>query len=177
MDSDLLSHILQDLGLPENYGEKRRLHFCEEAKVLVKIGLNPYGKTIYLEPDTAKAWEKMKEAALKENIELLPLSGFRSIRTQAEIIRMKLESGRSLDDIMTANAPPGYSQHHTGRALDICTPGFIVPEKDFDQTPAFQWLTIHAQKFGFIMSYPVNNPEGFIYEPWHWYFVPSDRIV
>jgi len=171
MDSVVLFHILQDLGLPKDYGEKRGLPFYEEAKILVKIGLNPYGKTIYLEPDTAKAWKKMKKAALDENIELLPLSGFRSIHTQAAIIRMKLEAGRTLDDIMTANAPPGYSQHHTGRALDICTPGFIVPEKAFDQTPAFQWLTIRAQEFGFIMSYPERNSEGFIYEPWHWYFV------
>jgi len=173
MGSETLSHILKGLGLPEDYGKKRGLPFCGEAKFLVKIGRNPYGKTVYLSPETAKAWKKMEKAALEDGIELLPLSGFRSFRTQAAIIRSKLEAGRSLDEIMTANAPPGYSQHHTGRALDICTPDFIVPEKAFDHTPAFQWLENHAGKFCFVMSYPEKNPEGFIYEPWHWYFVPS----
>lgn len=170
MDPHKIHELLKELGLPPDYGETRGLPFYAEATILVKVGISPYDKPVYLTPETAKAWNVMKDAAQFDGIGLLLLSGFRSFQTQAYIIRSKIMAGRSIEEIMTANAPPGYSQHHSGRALDICTPGFIVPEQAFDKTPAFKWLKQHARKFGFIMSYPQKNREGFIYEPWHWFF-------
>ena len=66
------------------------------------------------------------------------------------------------------NAAPGYSEHHTGCAVDIATPGSRPLTEEFEDSQAFRWLTDNAGKFGFSMSYPRNNPAGFIYEPWHW---------
>ncbi|MDD3807218.1 MAG: D-alanyl-D-alanine carboxypeptidase family protein [Candidatus Marinimicrobia bacterium] len=165
-----LEEILIDLGLPVDYGEKRQLPRYEECSILIKIGMNPYNQAVYLRPEVAEVWETMRKAAEKSHIILLPLSGFRSIHMQADIIRSKQKAGRTLDDIMRSNAPPGYSQHHTGCAIDIVTPDVLVPEEVFDTTPAFLWLKTHAHTFGFVMSYPKNNREGFIYEPWHWFY-------
>jgi zinc D-Ala-D-Ala carboxypeptidase len=166
-----LSDIMSRLGLPPDYGVRRGLAFYDDAPVLRKIGKNPYGKQVYLSPKAADAWEMMKKAANINGVILIPLSGYRSIAMQTEIILSKLHAGRSIQDIMKANAPPGFSQHHSGRALDMGTVDFIVPEQDFDKTPAFSWLSRHAKRFGYVMSYPENNSQGFMYEPWHWYFV------
>ena len=68
------------------------------------------------------------------------------------------------------NAAPGYSEHHTGRAVDLTTPGTPPLLEAFERTAAFAWLERHAARFGFVMTYPRNNPLGVIYEPWHWTF-------
>ena len=65
-------------------------------------------------------------------------------------------------------AAPGFSEHHTGRALDIGTPGFVDLEENFETTAAFAWLQVHAEEFGFTLSYPKGGTRGIGYEPWHW---------
>ena len=69
---------------------------------------------------------------------------------------------------MTVSAAPGYSEHHTGRAVDIATPGSRPLTEEFEDSAAFHWLNENAADFGFSMSYPRDNRYGFIYEPWHW---------
>jgi D-alanyl-D-alanine carboxypeptidase len=83
-------------------------------------------------------------------------------------VRRKLAAGVSVEDVLCVNAPPGFSEHHTGRALDLTTPRSPVLETGFEQTPAFAWLLSRADEFGFVLSYPRGNPCGFQYEPWHW---------
>ena len=112
----------------------------------------------------------MQRAAAGTQIQLIPISGFRSIARQRQIILDKLAAGRAIADILRLIAAPGYSEHHTGRALDIGTPGFVTLEEDFATTPAFRWLQAHAQSFGFRLSYPRDNSFGIGYEPWHWCF-------
>ncbi len=52
--------------------------------------------------------------------------------------------------------------------MDIATPGSRPLTEEFEETPAFKWLTENAETFGFSMTYPRDNPYGVIYEPWHW---------
>ncbi|MBT8145423.1 MAG: D-alanyl-D-alanine carboxypeptidase family protein, partial [Gammaproteobacteria bacterium] len=66
-----------------------------------------------------------------------------------------------------------FSEHHTGRALDLNTDGCAVLQEEFENTSAFQWLMAEAQSFGFILSYPRDNPWGIVYEPWHWCYQPD----
>ena len=75
-----------------------------------------------------------------------------------------------LVDILRVNAAPGYSEHHTGRAIDLGTIGCRALEEEFELTEAFAWLENNAAHFQFSLSYPRNNPSGVIYEPWHWCF-------
>lgn len=103
-----------------------------------------------------------------DGVELLPLSGFRSIARQTRLIRAKLAGGQAIADILRTVAAPGYSEHHTGRAIDIGSPEHIELDEDFARTRAFRWLKAHAGRFGFSLSYPRGNPHGIAYEPWHW---------
>jgi len=98
------------------------------------------------------------------------VSAFRSIERQVEIIQAKLARNMSMEKILTLSAPPGYSEHHTGCAIDINTPGCIATEEEFERTEAFRWLQENATYFNFTLSYPRDNKLGFIYEPWHWCF-------
>jgi len=110
----------------------------------------------------------MYAAARGLDIELQPLSGFRSVERQAEIIRGKLAVGEKISDILHSIAAPGYSEHHTGCAVDIGSDEVPPLEEAFADTRAFAWLVMHGEEFGFKMSFPKLNPNGFIYEPWHW---------
>jgi D-alanyl-D-alanine carboxypeptidase len=121
-----------------------------------------------LTPETAAAWHEMKQAAAAAGVELLLVSGFRSIRHQADIIRRKLAAGQPIDTILTVNAAPGFSEHHTGRAVDIATPGTRPLTTEFESSTAFVWLQVNAGTFGFRMPYGRGNRFGFEYEPWHW---------
>lgn len=68
------------------------------------------------------------------------------------------------------NTKLGYSEHHSGCAVDICSNDRFKLSESFEETDAFEWLMSHAQTFGFSLSYPRNNDKGIIYEPWHWFF-------
>ncbi len=158
------------LGIPHDYSETTRLHFHPTPDNLVDIGLDYYGRPQKLRADAATAWESMRVAAANDSIELLIVSAFRSPEYQVEVIRRQLDSGKSIGDILTRVAAPGFSEHHSGCALDLTTPGYEAVEEEFENSPAFTWLVEFAPIHGFKLSYPRNNPFGVTYEPWHWCF-------
>ncbi|HWU71446.1 MAG TPA: M15 family metallopeptidase, partial [Pseudoxanthomonas sp.] len=118
----------------------------------------------------ARAWEAMRRAAADDDVVLEAISGYRSHDYQLGIFERKLARGQTVEQILTVNAAPGYSEHHGGDALDIGTPGEPAAEESFERTAAFAWLRDRAGEFGFVMSYPRDNPHGIVYEPWHWRF-------
>lgn len=160
--------LLAALGITPTHLAGRALVAHAEASELVLAERNAAGREFLLTPSAATAWAAMKQAAAQDGLALCLLSAFRSIERQTEIIRARLAAGRSLDEILAASAPPGFSEHHTGRAIDIGTPDVDTLEESFELTPAFAWLQRRAGEFGFALSYPRGNAEGFIYEPWHW---------
>ena len=159
---------MNKLGIPADYGARRRLPLQVEATELVSVVGSTDGRQIRLVPEVAAAWKAMRDAASGEGIVLQALSGFRSLKRQTEIIQGKLAAGHTIDEILKTVAAPGYSEHHTGRAIDIGVPGEPPLTEEFATTPAFKWLKGHAHDFGFKLSYPRNNLNGFAYEPWHW---------
>jgi zinc D-Ala-D-Ala carboxypeptidase len=160
--------LFADLGIPSDYGRDPRRPRFAEASSLVDVEANVVGTMQRLVPETAAAWHKMKQKAADGGVQLLLVSGFRSVRHQADIIRRKLAAGQSIDAILAVNAAPGFSEHHTGRAVDIATPGVRPLTADFESSAAFAWLLANAGKFGFRMPYERSNRFGFEYEPWHW---------
>lgn len=165
--------LLTDLGVPADYGTEPYLRTYAEATELVEVGPNIVGREQRLTPSTALAWQTMQAAAAADEVTLVLVSGFRSVDYQAGLIRNKLEAGQVIGDILKVNVAPGYSQHHTGDAIDIATPGFKPLLEEFEDSPAFAWLRDNAIQYGFTMSYPRDNPEGISYEPWHWYRKPD----
>lgn len=168
MLDDSHQQIHQDLGIPADYGQQNDLPYYVEAAELIEIGPNLVGRMQSLTPEAAVQWQQMVEAASTAGIRLLIVSGFRSFEYQAQLVRNKLDDGQSIDDILKVNAAPGFSQHHTGRAVDIATPGSRPLTEEFENSDGFAWLQENAAEFGFSMTYPRDNPFGFVYEPWHW---------
>jgi D-alanyl-D-alanine carboxypeptidase len=161
---------LTSLPVPADWIARRGLPRCEEARTLVTVGRSAEGREFQLEPQAAQAWLALQAAAAADGIALVLESAFRSVARQTEILQAKLDGGQTLEETLTLVAPPGYSEHHTGRAVDIGTPGSVALEEDFETTAAFAWLRVHARQHGFTMSYPRGNAQGYAYEPWHWCF-------
>ena len=162
---------LHELGLDETgYAERTGLELVPEPHVLAGAGRDRYARPLWLTAAAAAAWTRLRAAALAEDVVLEAISGYRSHDYQLGIFRRKRARGLSVEDILRVNAAPGFSEHHGGRALDISTPGEPAAEESFEATPAFAWLESHAGDFGFVMSYPRDNPYGIVYEPWHWRF-------
>ena len=156
------------LGVPRDYAARRRLRRVREPKRLVGIGSDIQGRAQWLTPRAARAWLRLVAAAAADGVVLQVVSAFRSCEYQLGILRRKLDRGQSIDEILRVSAAPGYSEHHSGRALDLTTPGFRPLEEEFESSPAFDWLRRHARRFGFRLSYPRRNRHGIAYEPWHW---------
>ena len=164
----MLRELHTELGIPGDYGSDGVKPAFEEADDLVNAGPNPDGRMQRLTSATAASWREMQAAAEDDGIELLLVSGFRSIEYQAGLIRRKLDAGQSVSEILNVNAAPGYSEHHTGRAIDLAVPDAEPLTEEFESSKAFAWLEKNAANFGFSMSYPRENRQGFVYEPWHW---------
>ena len=164
----MLRELHKELGIPDSYCRDTGLSIFGEPDELVEVGPNLIGRMQKLTPETARQWQTMAAAADKVGIHLLIVSGFRSVEYQAALIRSKIEAGQVIEDILTVNAAPGHSEHHSGRAIDIATPGSRPLTEEFESTNAYRWLESRAVEFGFSMTYPRDNPWGITYEPWHW---------
>ncbi len=132
---------------------------------------------IKLRTAAAQKFQAMSAAAAQDGIIFNPLSGFRSVAEQQQVFfDVKAERGQVTSKRAEVSAPPGYSEHHTGYALDIGdgnTPATNLSQ-DFEKTAAFGWLEKNAAFYSFELSFPKNNTQGVSYEPWHWRFV-GDR--
>ena len=136
----------------------------------------PKEKLVLIEPnievhiDMHDSLLKMREEAKKDGIYLVFLSGYRSINLQNEIF-YSLKSLRNQEAAERArvSAPPGYSEHSTGFAIDIgdATQRETDFETEFENTDAFKWLKKNAAKFHFKLSFAKDN-KYIDYEPWHW---------
>lgn len=129
--------------------------------------------SIKLRKSAAKAYREMAAAALRDGVVLVPISGFRTTADQKYLyFDVKAERGQDAQERAKVSAPPGYSEHHTGYALDIGDGN--VPATNlsvnFEKTEAFRWLQANAAYYSFEMSFPKGNKQGVSYEPWHWRF-------
>lgn len=162
--------VLEALCIPPEAVSRRGLPLQPEALRLEPVGAGDAANRHQLIPEAADAWRRLHACAAADGVPLRVVSAFRDLERQADILRVKLLKGVGLEAIFAASAPPGYSEHHTGRAIDVTTDGVRELEEEFETTAAFQWLTANAHRFGFSLSYPRDNASGFIYEPWHWFF-------
>ena len=165
---DRLRERLHALGLDESYSERTGLPLVPEPDWLLHAGFDRYRRPLWLASNAARAWNTMQAAALRDHVVLEAISGYRSHDYQLGIFERKLARGQTVAEILNVNAAPGYSEHHSGHALDIGTMDEPPAEESFERTRAFAWLRDNAQAYGFVMSYPRDNPHGIVYEPWHW---------
>jgi len=164
-----LQHRLQRLDLDADaYAARTGLAWVPEPGLLHHAGRDRFARPLWLRRPAAQAWRRMRLHAARDGIALDAISGYRSHDYQLGIVERKLARGQRLQDILRVNAAPGFSEHHSGLALDIGTPGDPPAEAGFEHTDAHAWLQSHAGAHGFRLSYPRDNPHGIVHEPWHW---------
>ena len=153
-----------------------------EDKIETVVITNSVGDDVEVEKAAYKAYRKLKKALEKEGVYLELDSARRSVEAQQKI----------WDDFMvkygeeytrTYVAVPGYSEHHTGLALDLY---FVVDGKDiYENEDLVQypeiWAKIHEKlpEYGFILRYLEGKEDitGYGYEPWHIRYVGSAKVA
>ena len=168
LDSGAVHADNATMGLPDDYAATSGLPFHAEPRLLHLAGRDRWRRALWLIAPAARAWTSMCDAARRDGVALEAISGYRSHAYQRGIFERKFARGLTLDEVLRVNAAPGHSEHHSGRAIDIGTPGEPPAEESFGATSAFAWLRVHAEAYGFALSYPRGNPHGITYEPWHW---------
>lgn len=113
--------------------------------------------------------------------DIMVCSGYRSIEYQRclfddkvnRLIKSGMNRESALEEATKVVMPPGYSEHHTGLAVDIISSDNRELDETQADTPANIWLQNNAYRYGFILRYPKSkeNITGVIYEPWHFRYV------
>lgn len=133
-------------------------------------GLTAIGSGQQMRAEAAGELVAMFTSARSAGYTLYPESGYRSYNTQQGVYASEVKNfGQAKADSESARA--GYSEHQTGWAVDIGSPGCI--EDCFGKTPAASWLLDNAYMYGFIRRYPEDKTAitGYRNEPWHFRYV------
>ena len=132
----------------------------------------------------AKSYEAFSAAATKAGFPLVVISAFRSVASQQEVFDNNVYALMSSDGLSEKAATkktketitvPGYSEHHTGLALDVVDQNWYnnyptqVLDAAYGNEPGAKWIAKNAPTYGFIIRYPKNREDitGITYEPWH----------
>ncbi len=135
---------------------------------------------IALHREAAEEFLAMQRAAAADGVSLVLLSGFRSLALQKHLFfDVGSERNQSAEQRARVSAPPGFSEHSTGYALDIGDGRSVGTNlsQSFEGTPAFAWLVQNANRYHFGLSFPAGNTQGVNYEPWHWRFEGSAEAL
>ena len=135
----MLNEIRKELGIRSSYTDDTGMPIFAEPDDLVSIWPDIFGRPQKLVREAAKKWVSMQLAASKDNISLYVVPTFRSVEYQACLIKIRLEKGQSIDEILRVNTAPGHSEHHSGRAFDPTTRDCKPLCEAFEGTEAFHW--------------------------------------
>jgi zinc D-Ala-D-Ala carboxypeptidase len=127
-----------------------------------------------LRKTAATKFQAMVRAARAKGVNITTISAFRSVEDQKRLFfGVGAERGQQPTKRAEVSAPPTYSEHHTGYAIDLgdgAVPATNL-NQNFDTTRAYKWLKANAATYSFELSFPQNNIQKVSYEPWHWRFV------
>ena len=169
---DYLVLVNKQNKLPDDWEEKVEIITVKDA----------WGDDIKVEKQAYEKYLELKSALEQEQVYIELDSCYRSVAAQQELWdRWTREKG--IDYVRTYVAVPGYSEHHTGLALDICikVDGELVYENEDMIAQREIFAKIHAKlaDYGFILRYLENRDDitGYAYEPWHLRYVGSTEIA
>lgn len=138
----------------------------------------PGNESMRIRTETATAIEKLFTGAQSAGHSPMFSSGFRSYNYQVNLYGGYVKSqGQAEADKQSAR--PGYSEHQTGLAFDICNAGSCKLEQSFGTTPLGQWVANNAHNYGFVIRYKENKQDvtGYMYEPWHLRYIGTDTAT
>lgn len=139
-----------------------------------------------MQEEVYEAYERMRQAAAKEGIDIKVVSAHRSYHRQREIWNAKyktltlqgLPAKDAIQEIITYSTLPGTSRHHWGTDIDIIdnanpqSGDVLLAEKFYGDGPSSalrSWMNRNAADYGFLEVYTDDpNRKGFAHEPWHY---------
>ena len=155
----------------------------EDIIQLVKIK-NVWAEDIKIEKETYKQYISLEKALKEDGINIKLDSAYRSVQSQQELWDEWVNTPeKGLAYAKKFMAAPGYSEHHTGLAIDICLEkdGELIYDNDKMLADIETFLKIHAKlaDYGFILRYLKGKEDttGYSYEPWHIRYVGSKKIA
>lgn len=129
------------------------------------------GNGFQLNKEAYGAFIEMQNAAKSEGYSIEINSAYRSVSGQESV--MSDQCRRYGDDYCKSHvATPGFSEHHTGLAIDIKSSNTGV----FEKSKEFDWVIQHAAEYGFILRYPKDKEmiTRYDYEAWHFRYLGKD---
>lgn len=153
-----------------------------ESKVVLKEATNRYGETYKVEEKALEQFEKLQKECADEGIYIELDSTTRSVAEQQKLWDdWTVEKGE--DYVKKYVAVPGYSEHHTGLAIDVCLDkdGKRIDDNDDMIAEKEIFAKVHAKlaKYGFILRYLEGKDAetGYSYEPWHFRYINDPTIA
>lgn len=173
---DYLVLVNKQNKLPEDWEEKLQLESEPDFASYRDRGEHQVEKEALLR------FHQLRDALLKEGVDIELDSCYRSVATQEELWD-EFEKEYGEDYVRQYVAVPGYSEHHTGLAIDICVvkDGVVIDDNDDMIAEKEIFAKVHERlaDFGFILRYPEGKEDitGYAYEPWHLRYVGSAEIA
>ena len=123
-----------------------------------------------------EAFVKMATDAKAAGYTIKINSGYRSYSKQRGMYNNYV-AGHGKAEADTFSARPGFSEHQTGLAIDLSSPG--VGYWSFGDSAAGRWVHANAHKYGFILRYLEDKTDitGYIYECMHFRYVGVDAAT
>ena len=139
-----------------------------------------------MQEEVYESYERMRQAAANEGIDIMVVSAYRSYNRQREIWNAKyktltllgLPAKDAIQEIITYSTLPGTSRHHWGTDIDIIdnanpqSGDVLLAEKFYGDGPSSalrSWMNQNAADYGFLEVYTDHpNRKGFAHEPWHY---------
>ena len=151
-----------------------------EKNVELVDAKNAWDEDIQIEKNAYKQYKALKKELKEDGVEIVLDSVYRSVKEQQNLWdEWSADPEKGIDYVRKFVAVPGYSEHHTGLAIDI---GLIFDKKEEEEENIkirenlYQEIHKHLSKFGFILRYPKDKEKitGYNYESWHFRYVGQE---
>ena len=155
-----------------------------EANVELITTKNAWDDDIQVEKEAFEKYKELKKALEKEGVYIELDSVYRSVKEQQELWdEWSADPEKGPEYVKQYVAVPGYSEHHTGLALDICIKkdGKLIYDNDEMIAEKEIFAKIHKQlaNYGFILRYLEGKDDitGYSYEPWHLRYIGNVKTA
>ena len=155
-----------------------------EKNVELVDAKNAWDEDIQIEKNAYKQYKKLKKELEEDGVEIELDSVYRSVQAQQDLWdEWSADPEKGIDYVRKFVAVPGYSEHHTGLAVDICLKkdGELIYDNDEMIAEREIFAKIHKKlaKYGFILRYLEGREDstGYTYEPWHLRYINSPIIA
>ena len=153
-----------------------------EANVELEEATNKYDEKYQVEKKALAKFLELRDELSKEGIIIELDSVTRSVAEQQKLWdNWTVEYGEEY--VRKYVAVPGYSEHHTGLAIDICIEkdGKRINDNDkmIAEKEIFSKIHDKLAKYGFILRYLDGKDDitGYSYEPWHFRYIDNPKIA